>query len=372
MWRYGLKGAIGNLCLTLLSLIIAFGVAELGLRVIGYDGFRGLAKGQELVIQPSPNPDVKYELVPGASGYAWGTQVEINAHGHRGRIGSPGPFAGFRIIVLGDSITFGIFLPLEATYAYQMQEMLDKSASEYEVLNFGVGGYDTLQEVALLEERGLTDKPNLVVVGFCLNDAGIVGLNLEYIERVQKYQSNPIFSSSRLAQFVLEKLDRMRIAGWMKEKNQPEVFARDYQGKIVPIADDEHELRELMRRVPEDYPSNWYRSELRVGRLRYAFERLAALAERERFSVVILIVPWLVGHAANSYPHQLAHEIVKLEARRVGFDVLEVVQDFMAAGMDGLRIRKTDRAHPNERGHRIIAEKLVRYVHDKRQTITIR
>jgi lysophospholipase L1-like esterase len=330
-----------------------------------------LENGRELIVQASANPDVKYELVPGASGYVWNTQIEINAHGYRGRTGAPAPFPGFRIIVLGDSITFGLSVPLEATYAYQMQEMLDKSASEYEVLNFGVVGYDILQEVALLAYHGLAYKPDLVVVGFCLNDVGIAGFNLEYIERVQKYKSNLLLSSSRLARFIVEKADRIRIGTWMGEKNRPEVFAKDYQGRIVPIADDEHELHELMRRVPEDHPSNWYRSELRVGRLRYAFAHLAALAARERFSVVALIFPWLVGHA-NYYPHQLAHEIVKLEAHRVGFDVLEVVQDFMDAGMDSLRVRKRDVIHPNERGHRIVAEKLVRYVHDKRQATTSR
>jgi lysophospholipase L1-like esterase len=371
MPRYGIKRAIGNLFLTFLSLLITCGAVELGLWIIGYNAFRDLENGRELILQPSPNPDVKYELIPGASGYAWGTQVEINAHGHRGRIGDPATFPGFRIIVLGDSITFGTQLPLEATYAYQMQEMLDKSASEYEVLNFGVGGYDILQEAALLEYRGLTYKPNLVVVGFCLNDVGIASPNLEYIERVQKYKSNLILSSSRLAQFVVNKLDQIRIGAWMEEKNRPEVFARDYAGRLAPIADDESEVHALMRQVSEDYPSHWYRSAIRIQRLRYAFEYLAGLAARERFAVVVLLVPWLVGYA-NDYPHHVAHEIVKLEARRVGFDVLEVVQDFMDVGMENLRISKRDPVHPNERGHRIIAEKLVRYVYDNPQAAVVR
>lgn len=370
MRRYGIKRVIGNLCLTLISLTIICSVIELGLRVIGYNGFRNLENGRELFLRPSPNPDVKYELVPDASGYAWGTHIKINAGGYRGRMGSAS-FAGFRIIVLGDSVTFGNFIPLKATYAYQMQEMLDKSVSKYEVLNFGVGGYDVLQEVALLEYRGLTYKPDLVVVGFCLNDVGIASPNLEYIERVQKYKSNLIISSSRLAQFVVNRIDRIRIGTWMEEKNRPEVFKKNYEGKITPLTDDQNELHELMRRVPGDYPSNMYRSDLMIGRLRYAFEYLAALAAREDFSVVVVIFPWLVGHS-NYYPHQLAHEIVKFEARRVGFDILEVVQDFMHAGMDNLRIREGDMIHFNERGHRITAEKIVRYVYDKRQATAIR
>ena len=364
MGKRGIKGAIGKLCLVLASLLITCGIAEIALRVTGHQVFRDLESGRNLILEPSPNPDVKYELVPGASGYAWGTQVKINAHGHRGRMGEPGKFAGFRAIVLGDSITFGNLLPLEATYAYLLQSMLDRSGAKYEVLNFGVGGYDTLQEVALLEYRALPYKPDLVVVGFCLNDIGIDSLNLEYIERVQRYGSNWLLSFSRLAQLITRTTDRIRIERWMEEKNQEEGFSKEYAGRIAPLGDDEHELRDLMRRLPNDYPSNWYRSALRIGRLRYAFERLAALARREKFSVVILIVPWLVADA-NSYPHQVTHQIVKLEARRVGFDTLEVLQDFMDAGMKNLRISPTDLVHPNERGHKIIAEKLARYVLDK-------
>jgi len=366
MWKYDIRGPIGNLCLTFICLTIIFGVGELGLRVIGSEELRKLESWRQVTFQPSLNPDIRYEFVPGASGYIWGTQAEINARGYRGRMGAPGFFPGFRILVLGDSITFGTFLPLEATYAYQMQEILDKSASEYEVLNFGVGGYDILQELALLESRGLTYKPDLVVVGFCLNDAGIGGPNIEYVERIKQYKSNLLLRSSRLAQLIINRIDRIRLRLWMWEKNRLEVFAKDHEGRIIPIGEDERELHELIRKVPEDHPSNLYRDEPRVGRLRYAFARLATLAEREQFSVVVLIFPWLVGHA-NSYPHQLAHEIVKLEARRAGLDTLEVLQDFMDAGMDSLRIKKTDLIHPNERGHRIVAEKLVRYVHGKRQ-----
>jgi lysophospholipase L1-like esterase len=364
MGKHGIKGALANLCLVIASLLITCGVAEIGLRLRGYRVFGDLESGRNLILEPSANPDVKYELVPGASGYAWGTQVKINAHGHRGRMGEPGKFGGFRAIVLGDSITFGNLLPVEATYAEILQTMLDGSGARYEVLNFGVGGYDTLQEVALLENRGLSYKPDLVVVAFCLNDIGIASPNLEYIERVKRYRSNWLLSISRLAQLITRRLDRIQIEKWMEEKNQEAVFAKDYAGRIAPLADDERELQALMRRLPSDYPSNWYRSAVRIGRLRYAFEHLAALAGRESFSVVILIVPWLVdGH---TYPHQVAHEIVNLEARRVGFDTLEVLQDFMDAGIESLRISSADDVHPNAKGHQIIAAKLARFVSEKR------
>lgn len=156
----------------------------------------------------------------------------------------------------------------------------------------------------------------------------------------------------------------MRIGTWMKEKNRLEVFKRDFAGKIAQIGAGERELLDLMHKIPDEYPSNWYGSELRVGRLRYAFERLSELAKRENFSVVVLIIPLLIGDL-NSYPHQTAHQIITLEAKRVGLDVIEIIQDFMDAGMSSLKMAKNDDIHPNERGHRSMAEKLAAYVFDK-------
>ena len=366
MKKYHYRNIIGNLSLIVFSLTITLIVVEVGLRVIGYDAISRSKNGREIILQPSSNPDIKYELVPGAKGHAWRTDVEINSHGHRGRKGTLGKFGGLRIITLGDSITFGNFLPLESTYAYQLHDILNehRSEPEYEVLNFGVGGYDILQEVSLLKDRGLAYKPDIVVVGFCLNDVGIASPNLQYIARVQEYQSRLIFRS-RVAQFVAIAIDRIRIGRWMAYKNLPEVFQRDYEKKIARIGEDEHILRELMQRTSQqEYPSILYGNEPRIGRLRYAFEHLSELAKKENFSVVVVIFPQLVGEP-NNYPHETAHKIVTLEANRVGFDVLEIIRDFMDVGMDKLKISKKDTVHPNDKGHRIAAKKLAGYIRDK-------
>ncbi len=349
-----------NLGLVVMSVVTVLAVGEVSLRLTGYDMLEDLKNGREIILQPSSDPDMKYEFVPGAKGHAWGADVEINARGYRGRMGSPGKLDGFRAIALGDSITFGNMLPVESTYPYQLNELLDKTHSRHEVLNFGVGGYDILQEVALFEARGSIYQPDLVVVGFCLNDIGIASPNLEYIVRSGKYRSCPIFRL-RIAQFIVDRIDRIRIGSWMEEKNRAEIFRQDYESKIAVIGEDEDILRGLMRAAPKDYPSVWYGDEHRIGRLRYAFERLSGSAKRGNFSVVVVIFPWLVG-GEDDYPFEIPHKIVTLEARRVGFDVLEVVHDFMGMGMTDLRISRDDPAHPNGKGHKVVAESLAGYI----------
>ncbi len=234
-----------NLSLVVISLIITLAVGEVYLRLVGYDVLKHFKSGREIILQPSSNADIKYELVPSSKGYAWGAKVEINAHGYRGQISTPGRFAGFRIIAIGDSITFGNMLPVKSTYSYQLNGLLNEPFPGYDVINFGVGGYDILQSVSLLEHRGLIYEPDLVVVGFCLNDIGIVSQNLEYIVRYQKYQSSLIFRL-RIAQFIASKIDKYRISKGMKDKNQPDIFQKDYKSQIARIGEDEQLLRELM------------------------------------------------------------------------------------------------------------------------------
>ena len=78
----------------------------------------------------------------------------------------------FRIIVLGDSVTFGHGALAETTYPYLLEEQLRawRSGVKWEVWNLGVPGYNTAQELAYLNEIGASYAPDLVIVGFFPND----------------------------------------------------------------------------------------------------------------------------------------------------------------------------------------------------------
>jgi hypothetical protein len=78
----------------------------------------------------------------------------------------------FRILVLGDSVTFGHGALFETTYPYLLEQRLKAWRPDlaWEVWNLGVPGYNTAQELAYLNEVGPRYQPDLVVVGFFPND----------------------------------------------------------------------------------------------------------------------------------------------------------------------------------------------------------
>jgi lysophospholipase L1-like esterase len=78
----------------------------------------------------------------------------------------------FRILVLGDSVTFGHGSIYEHTYPYLTEQRLKawRRDVDWQVWNAAVPGYNTSQELAQLIEVGERFQPDLVVVAFFGND----------------------------------------------------------------------------------------------------------------------------------------------------------------------------------------------------------
>ena len=84
-----------------------------------------------------------------------------------------------RIAFLGDSYTEGLQVPLEDTFARQMQNSLQSAASNvkngsqspYETLNFGCSSYSTGQEFLQFNQQVADYKPDLVVLLYTPGDS---------------------------------------------------------------------------------------------------------------------------------------------------------------------------------------------------------
>jgi hypothetical protein len=75
----------------------------------------------------------------------------------------------FRIMALGDSLTYGQGVAEEEAYPQVLSRMLNQTV-RVEVLNFGVCGYQISDIRRLLEKYLDRVQPDLVMYGMCLND----------------------------------------------------------------------------------------------------------------------------------------------------------------------------------------------------------
>jgi lysophospholipase L1-like esterase len=120
------------------------------------------------VILPLPDSARAYALRPGL-GPPFGT----NAHGFRGEPVDVAKPAGVRrIVMLGDSITFGNSVAWNQTFSYVLQQILNERAGrrEFEVLNLGVSGYNTAGSSYAARARPQF-SPDVIVLNVCLNDS---------------------------------------------------------------------------------------------------------------------------------------------------------------------------------------------------------
>jgi lysophospholipase L1-like esterase len=346
------------------SLLVAFLGAELLLWLAGYDPLGEALTGRVELVRRSDFPGRVYELVPGARGAGWGAEVAINAHGFRGPevpLVAPGRT---RIVALGDSVTFGNDLPYPSTWPAVLARALQEAGAAIDVLNLGLGGYDTAQEVATLEHLGLPFHPAHVVLAYCVNDVGIVSMSMEAAFEPAD-RDNPLFLS-RLAQAWHAQAMERRQRRALYERNREEAYARAHaseiealpaalrapfaalRARVVGSPAQEQDL--ASRRIPP----RWYASEARLGRLAHAFGRLSALARQHGFGVSVLLVSYLEEDAGI----EAGLDLVRLLSEERGFQVVDARAEFRAEGLASLRIRAEDPVHPNARGHELLARAL--------------
>lgn len=108
----------------------------------------------------------------------YAAEVKINSKGLRDyEYGYQKPEHCYRILALGDSITFGWGVGFEQTYVKTLERSLNSSRGDikYQVLDCGVGNYQIRDEVAFLKCEGLKYNPDMVILGYFVDDAKING-----------------------------------------------------------------------------------------------------------------------------------------------------------------------------------------------------
>jgi len=97
-----------------------------------------------------------------------GKALSSNSKGVRGRRehGDEKAAGTTRILVLGDSFTFGEDVGDDETYSHHLERLLPGT----EVINLGVHGYGHDQMLIYLREEGVRYRPDVVILGFLTGD----------------------------------------------------------------------------------------------------------------------------------------------------------------------------------------------------------
>jgi lysophospholipase L1-like esterase len=260
------------------------------------------------------------------------------------------PAAGVhRVLVLGDSATFGEGLAAEEAFPALLEdELVRRTRARWEVLNAGVEGYNTEAEAAWLARWGMALAPETVIVGFNLNDfdvAPVVGpLGVLTNDRSQR-----VSSRSPLAHSELWLLVRWLVAtggrGATSTPTPAPAAASPTPARFHPFDVAVSAARKAWWAGPDD--ARW-------RTLVAALVRLRDVARAGGVRLVVAILPdgdQLDVPAPDLRPQ--ARLATLCTAERI--DCLDLHPAFAAATERPLHF---DTMHPDAAGHRVIAKAL--------------
>jgi lysophospholipase L1-like esterase len=263
--------------------------------------------------QSSRNAVLGYEPRPGSLG--------VNDYGiHDHDYDLDKPEGTIRILVIGDSIGYGFCndgeaLHLDSLFMKQLEQSLQKTfPAPVEVINLCVSGYDTVQEVEFLAEKGLALDPDMVLVAYCLNDDFDASMEMQYFKQQSQFGidseiGQKVFLSSHLARLFW-------LSNWKPEPQAPGQKQKE-----------------------------------KVSRTERGFARLADMAQKEGFQPVIVVFP--LFEPIEAYRWYGSHQRVAALARQFGFPALDLIGPFSEATDGDLRKLqgRCNREHPDEKGH---------------------
>lgn len=310
------------------------------------------------------DPALGWRLKPGLA-YVGpnGERVAINAHGmrdpERSREKPPG---ARRVLVLGDSFTFGSAVDAGATYPRRLEQLLGPGV---EVVNAGVPRYSTVQEATWLEREGPAWGADAIVLGFFVgndvweNLTGTHGQDL-------RVENGELVERKRGQRSFLRRL-RGRSRLYRLFKDLPELVSDRVRGDDA-LTRKYHEL-ELARAAVclRDEPASWSEAWTRT---REALARVAAAAAGR--PVVLLVIPdelqvdatlraavfERAGADPAAYDLDAPQRRLAELARQHGFHLVDPLEELRRRTAAGERLYLPLDSHWNGAGHALAAEAL--------------
>ena len=233
------------------------------------------------------------------------------------------PVDTVRIAILGDSVAYGDRIDSrEEIFSEILEYSLNLLGEKnFEVINFGVGGYNIVQEVELYNEKASRYNPDIIILAYVLNDPDDISMK---ITEKSKFKT------------IISTLERIRFVNFFYDYSYA-LRKQEYDNKM-------------------DYIE--YLHSEKIEKVRSAFQELGNVDKR----VVVVLFPVFSDFA--EYKWEEEHDIIGNLAREMNFEFLDLFDAYSEFDAKDLRISKLDVYHPNELGHKIAADAIYDYLSD--------
>jgi hypothetical protein len=197
------------------------------------------------------------------------------------------PAGTYRIVMMGDSISYGTGIALEQTMAHQLQPLLEERfpGAAIEVLNCGVPGTNSGQQLAFLKHRVLALQPDMVLLCSTIVDASGYGI-----------RPGPGRERPQEAQWI-QKLG-LTSGVYESDRLPPEVqrtMAIRRASALVDLLAHQAYRHLYGRSLLTNYKACWEPDAAGLESVRRAMAGFASMGERRGVRVHVAMFPFLAG-----------------------------------------------------------------------------
>lgn len=263
-------------------LILSEGIVRLSGIASKYGPVKGLFQKDDL-LDYSMTPDFKGKF---EKAEFKGVDISTNSFGLRDDDYSSKNSKDYRILALGDSFAWGAYgTELNGTYLKILESRLNKNPGKlnYQVINAGVPGYGTDQEILYLQNKGHKLTPDLVLLNFFVgNDfhdnaqSGELTVKGEYLA-TNKIRETPL---QKLRGFLVPHSHLYRIA----EKGIVSFFGSFIQSYIKDVQYASYESQLFLDPANEEMKKEFKKTE-------EILTQLNSFAKSNNLKLAVVIIP---------------------------------------------------------------------------------
>ena len=249
-----------------------------------------------------------------------------NSHGLRDRDRAAKQPGARRVLVMGDSYTWGYAVAEEEAYPQAAERLLkERGYSQIDVINGGIPDYNSRQERKLLEQLMPVYEPDAVILGYVVNDAEPSTAMPTTPDETYRH------STSWFLTELAERLNR-----------------RLFRRRVLPSAKDT---------AADNYLDGFDEGSVKWRDSKDALREMRDLCAAAGISFTILVLPDFTQNFDDRYALRKIHDAVVSWGRELDIPVFDLLNIFR--GQDHQALWVPWDGHPNAEAHRRIAEFLV-------------
>jgi lysophospholipase L1-like esterase len=274
-----------------------------------------------------------------------------------------------RMVVVGDSFTWGYGVNDEDVYVSKLAELLPK----VEIINLGVTAYGPSQELEYFKSEGVRYRPDIVVLSFCLND-------------IEEYEYKSIKNGMSAGQdLAMYGRSSGNLKRWVSERVYLYSFIMDrintskalvnllvrlgIKGELGGYEALDINLRPSLKQYPIELEEQWESTKSKLRMIR-------DIAHDQKARLVLVLIPSRQSIEPTSFAHTIAYtryepndfdldkpyRLLEQFALDEQIEVINPVAAFVRANEGGNKLYLANDSHFTPAGHELFAKEITTYL----------